>query len=238
LHDQTYVDSTFKQINYPAVRSIRKEIKERKKKEKKIIWLKKMYGFMSASGKRKKHSLGSSLSGTSACESDPQEEDLESILKWSASLDYERYVDNWMELATTNSTWQSANRYSREQEEESELTQSTIVAHAYDSINDCREIQGPQKEEEGLPNDVPPGQSESFKCSAPSVHDVSTKSSIKSLEVPPALPIDDQLLKKLSANSLDANALENSDGIESGKISSRISSAQSRKSIDLDTLLN
>ncbi|KAJ3375439.1 hypothetical protein GGF31_004557 [Allomyces arbusculus] len=92
LQDPVYVQSSYKRIEYPPLPSVRRTDVERKRKRKKVEWMRKMYG----------------IAGPSPPPPAPDDDDADPLpdidddmLQWSAALDFDQYARDWYGLATT-----------------------------------------------------------------------------------------------------------------------------------------
>ena len=84
LVDPVYCETTQKTIKYHYSKLQRKNDVEKKKKAKKVDWLKKMYAV-----------------GAKVAPSHVEAEGHEELLQWSIALNYDVYLFNWISLATT-----------------------------------------------------------------------------------------------------------------------------------------
>lgn len=87
LEDAVFVKTTYRKVHYPALVTERREDKAKKRKDRQVQWMKKMYGF--------KKSLDRDGS-----ESDLAED--AGVMAWTNALDYDTYMQGWTGLATTH----------------------------------------------------------------------------------------------------------------------------------------
>ncbi|KAI9175913.1 hypothetical protein H9P43_006277 [Blastocladiella emersonii ATCC 22665] len=107
LNDPVYFKTTYKKIAYPALPSVRREEKIKQRKQRKVEWMRKMYA--AAAAEKAATTAPASVSGSDSA-ADLAEGDDDDLLQWSAELDFDRYTQEWIGLATTamGDEWDSA----------------------------------------------------------------------------------------------------------------------------------
>lgn len=101
--DPVELETAGKPIPYHHDRKVRKKISAQEKRKRKVSWLKKLY--LEAKTQEDSKLVAKETPFDSAAWLELEENSFEAqvndLLEWSDSLDYEKYVSNWSKLATS-----------------------------------------------------------------------------------------------------------------------------------------
>jgi len=103
--DEAELCGTAKAVEWHHVKLERRENLAKRRKQKKLEWLQKMY----AQG-RSADGAGAGAEQGQSADGEGTEEELDALLQWSDSLDFDSYYQDWLGLATSaRPTWQRTN---------------------------------------------------------------------------------------------------------------------------------
>lgn len=96
--DSVTYNTSRKVVPFHYMKLKRKEDIENTKKRRKIEWMQKMYRDGCRVEQKSENTVHSELSEEAVTE---KEENVEDLLQWSAQLDFEHYITEWQQLATS-----------------------------------------------------------------------------------------------------------------------------------------